>query len=112
MAKLENERLKSKMQEWGKIAEKTVIGHEAQSEQKGRETANAQGMNNERRNWQKLMDVEEEIDESTNHKNQETINETIKEKAGVTETKLETPNAKTNLFDDHSEFMRQMDERL
>lgn len=36
----------------------------------------------------------------------------MKEKAGVTETMLETPKAKTNLLDDHSEFMRQMDERF
>ncbi|GMN27260.1 hypothetical protein TIFTF001_001571 [Ficus carica] len=37
--------LKSKMQEWGKMAEKTLTEQEALSEQRGRETENAWGMN-------------------------------------------------------------------
>ena len=90
------------------MAKKTLTEQEALSEQRGRETTNAWGMNKERRNWQNLTDVEEEIDESINHKNKETM----KEKAGVTEKMLEKPKAKTNLLDGHSEFMRQMDERL
>lgn len=53
------------------------------------------------------------MDESTNHHNQETHNEVAKDKTkGVTEFKLETPKVKTDLFADHSEFMRQMDDRL
>lgn len=112
MAKLENKILKSRMQEQGKMAEKTLIEREAKFEQRGRETANAQGVNKEIRNQLNLTDVEEEIDESINHQNQETRNETIKEKARVTKTKLEMPKMKTDIFHDYSEFMRKMDERL
>ncbi|GMN53876.1 hypothetical protein TIFTF001_023020 [Ficus carica] len=56
-------------QEWGKMAEKTLTKQEAQFELRGRETTNARGMNKEIRNWQNLTDVEEEIDEFTNHQN-------------------------------------------
>lgn len=83
-----------------------------QSTQRGREPANAQGVKKEKRNWQNLMDMEEEMDETTNHQNQETCNEIPKDKTGVTETKLKTPKPKTDLFADHFEFMRQMEDRL
>ena len=50
MMKLKNERLKSRMQEWSKLAKKTLTEQEVQSTQRGREPANAQGVNKEKRN--------------------------------------------------------------
>ena len=80
MVRLENETLKSRMQEWSKLAEKTFTQQQVQSAQKGEELANAQGVNKEKKNWQNLIDIEEEMDESTNHQNQKIRNETVKDK--------------------------------
>lgn len=52
MTKLDNERLKSKMQEWSKIAKKTLTDYEVQSTWRGGEPTNAQRTNKEKRNWQ------------------------------------------------------------
>ena len=39
------------------------------------------GVNKEKKNWQNLIDIEEEeMDESTNHQNQKIRNETVKDK--------------------------------
>lgn len=57
------------------------------------------------------MDIEEEMDKSTDHQNQETHNDATKDiTKGIMEFINKTPKAKIDLIIDHSEFMRQMDD--